>query len=276
MAISGITELANRIPEMWAPKMYAELRNGLILANKFDTGYTGDLKFGDTVNVQTLAAPTGEVLTDDEATFAVDTMSVLNKAIIVNKRASAAFDISDLAQLQSLSFEQEVQAALVFAVRKQLEGGLIAALVPSAAAPDHLIGPAAVSALAAVDLATMRTLLSVQKVPVEGRVLILDPNYYGDLMVSTQIMSRDFTAGNSAQSGVVDSFVGFQVMEHNLLGTDVGFAFHPSCLQLVMQQDIRIKISDLHSTGKYAYRVSADMVYGYTLFDANRMVKIVG
>ena len=276
MAISGVTELANRIPEIWAPKMYPELRNSLILADVFDTGYSGDLKYGDTVNVQQLAAATGEVLTDDEATFAVDTMSIANKTVVVNKRASAAYDISDLAQLQSLKFEQEIQQSLVFAIRKQLESAIITALVPSPSAPDHDIAPASASSLAAVDLATMRTLLSLQKVPAQGRVCVLDPNYFGDLMLSTNIMSRDFVSGNSAESGVINSFVGFKIVEHNLLGTDVGYAFSPDCLQLVMQQDVRIKVSDLHSTGKFAYRISADLVFGLSLFDNKRLIKISG
>lgn len=276
MAISGVTELANRIPELWAAKIYPQLRNQTLLANMFDTGYQGDLKFGDVLNVQQFAAPAGEVLTDDEATFAVDTLSVTNKTITVNKRASAAFDFSDLAQLQSLQFEQEAIAALTYSVRKNLESQIIAALIPSAAAPDHQVAPATLGTIAAADLNTARTLLSTQLVPVEGRFGIMSPDYYGSMMLSTNIMSRDFTAGNNSNTGVVDSFVGFQLMEHNLLAATTAYFAHPSALQLVIQQDIRIKISDLHSTGKYAYRMSADMVFGLSLFDDKRIVKISG
>lgn len=276
MAISGVTELAARIPEMWSAKIYPQLRNQTILANMFDTGYTGDLKIGDVLNVQQFAAPTGEILTDDEATFAVDTLAVTNKTITVNKRASAAYDFSDLASLQSLKFEEDVTQGLIHAVRKQLESAIIAALIPSAAAPDHQLAPASAGVIAAADLNAARTALSTALVPVEGRFAVMSPDYYGSMMLSTNIMSRDFTAGNNSNMGVVDSFLGFRMQEHNLLAATTAFFCHPSALQLVIQQDIRIKLSDLHSTGKYGYRISADLVYGFSLFDNQRIVKISG
>lgn len=275
MAISGVTEFANRIPELWANKMYAQLRNDLMFANVFMRDYEGEMKFGDTINVQQIQAPTGEVLTDDEAAFATETLTIVNKQVVVNKRASASFDISDLAKLQSLSFEQEVQDALVYAVSKQLETQILAALIPSAAAPDHQIAPASASDLAAVDLAEMKRLLDIALVPASQRTLFLDANYYADLLTKTQIMSRDFTS-NSSEAGVADNFLGFRIVQHNMLTADVGYAVHPSCLALVMQQGLRIKVSDLHATGYYGYKISADLVFGMSLFDNKRLVKISG
>lgn len=272
MPISGVTEFANRIPEIWAPKMYAQLRNELKFANVFMRDYEGDLKFGDTVNVQQIAAPTGEILTNDEAQFATEALTINNKQVVVNKRASASFEISDLAKLQSLSFEAEVQEALVYAVQKQLESQIIAALVPEA---GNIIAPASASDLAAVDLAELRRLLSLDLVPESNRTLFLDPNYYSDLLTKTQLMSRDFTS-NSSEMGVVDSFLGFRIVQHNMLGADIGFAVHPSCLALVMQQDIRIKISDMHAQGYYGYKISADLVFGLSLFDNKRLAKVAG
>lgn len=277
MGVNGVTELSNMIPEIWSPRIYAELRNSIAFANYFSREYEGEIRnVGDTVKVQQIVAPTAEILTDDKQQFASSDMQINQISIVANKRASAAFEFTDLSQLQSLDFQAEAQNALVYAIRKKMEQDLISALVPSASNPDHQIGPAAASALAAVDLASMRTLLSAALVPVENRALFLAPSYYGDLMTSTQIMSRDFTAGNSSQAGVIDSFMGFRIMEHNLLDADVGFACHPSALLLVMQQDIRVKVSDLHSQKKYGYLISADMVYGYTLADNKRLVKISG
>jgi hypothetical protein len=97
------------------------------------------------------------------------------------------------------------------------------------------------------------------------------------LLSKTQVTSGDFVSGgNSAQAGVLSQFMGFEIMEHNLLSADVGFAVHPSALLLVMQQDVRVKISDLHSQNKYGYLLSADFVYGFVLADNKRLVKISG
>jgi hypothetical protein len=278
MGVNGKTELDYMIPEIWSAKMYQELRNDVMFANIFSREYEGSIaSFGDTVNVQQIVAPTGEIITDDKAQFNSSTMQVNRIAITANKRASAAFEFTDLAQLQSMSFQAEAQEALVYAIRLKLESDIIAALVPSASAPDHQIAPASASDLASADLGSIRTLLSVAKVPVSNRSLLLSPSYYGDLLSKTQVTSSDFVSGgNSAQGGVLSQFMGFSIMEHNLLGADIGYAVHPSAMLLVMQQDIRIKISDLHSQNKYGYLLSADMVYGFTLADDKRLVKISG
>lgn len=92
-AVSGKTELDYLIPEIWATDMYAELRNQLVIADKFERRYEGEIRnLGDTVRVQQIAAPTGEILTDDKQTFASEVMSVNQFVITVNKRASAAFE----------------------------------------------------------------------------------------------------------------------------------------------------------------------------------------
>lgn len=277
MPVNGKLELDYLIPEIWSSQMYDELRNSIMFANLFSRQYEGEIKnVGDTVKVQQIQAPTGEILTDDKQQFASSSLTVSQFSIVANKRASAAFEFTDLAQLQSLSFQQQAQEALVYAIRLKMENDIIAGLLPSTSSPDHDIAPASAGVLAAVDLGSMRTLLSTAKVPVSNRSLLLSPSYYGDLLNATTVTSMDFVSGNSAQSGVVASFMGFQIMEHNLLGTDVGYAIHPSALQLVMQQEVRIKISDLHPQNKYGYLLSADLVYGYTLADNKRLVKISG
>ncbi|MBK7380565.1 MAG: hypothetical protein IPJ03_16540 [Ignavibacteriales bacterium] len=276
MSVNGKTELDYLIPEIWSASMYDELRNSIMFANLFSRQYEGEIKnVGDTVKVQQIQAPSAEILTDDKQQFASSALTVSQFSIVANKRASAAFEFTDLAQLQSLSFQQQAQEALVYAIRLKMESDIIAGLLPSTSAPDHDIAPAS-GPLAAVDLGTMRTLLSTAKVPVSNRSLLLSPSYYGDLLNATTVTSMDFVNGNSAQSGVVASFMGFQIMEHNLLGNDIGFAIHPSALQLVMQTEVRVKISDLHSQNKYGYLLSADLVYGYTLADNRRICKISG
>lgn len=277
MSVSGKTELDNLIPEVWSARLYSELRNSIAFVNFFSREYEGEIRqLGDTVKVNQITAPSGEILTNDKAQFASETLTVTQQSIVVNKRASAAFEITDLAKLQSLQFQNDAVDALVYSIRLKMEADVLSALVPSASSPDHQISPASAGVLAAVDIASMRTLLSTAKVPVTNRALFLAPSYYGDILNSTQVTSRDFVAGNSAESGVIDSFSGFRIMEHNLLDADVGIAAHPSALQLVMQQEVRVKISDLHAQNKYGYLISADLVYGYTLFDNKRIVKITG
>ncbi len=277
--VSGKTELDYIIPELWSPIMYQELRNSLVLGQAFNRDYEGVIsEMGDKVKVQQLLAPTGEILTNDKDTFNPETMVLSNFEITVNSRAVASFEFTSLAQLQSLAFEQEAQAALVYAVQKQIENTIIAAMIPSASAPDHQIAPASASDLAAADVASLRTLLSQAKVARNNRWLVLDPAYYGDLLNKTAFTSQDFIPGSATvSSGEFSSpLFGFRVVEHDLLGADIGYAFHPSALSIVLQQGMNIQISNQHVNKKFGYILSADMVFGISLFDNKRLAKISG
>lgn len=277
MGVNGTTELANLIPVITSPKIYAELRNSIMFANFFEREYEGEISsFGQQVKVNTIVAPSGEILSSDKAEFASADLQVDQFTITCDKIAVASFDITDLAQIQSLEFEAQVVEALSYSIRLKMENQILAAMLPSTSAPDHDIAPASASDLAAADLGSMRTLLSAAKVPVNGRGLFLAPSYYGDLLSKTQLTSLDFVPGQAGASGVLSNFMGFNIMEHNLLSADVGYACHPSAVQVVMQRGVTVKVSDLHPLGRLGYKVSAHMIFGVKLADNKRLVKISG
>lgn len=275
---NGVTENANLIPEIWSARMYDELRANLPMASFFSRDYEGDLSFGDTVKVNQIVAPTGEILTDDKAEFSSENMTINQFSIVVNKRASASFEFTDLAQLQSMSFQNMAIEALNYSLSKQIEDSVVSALVPSSSAPDHAIAPASAGVLAAADVAGIRTLLSVAKVPTSNRGLFLSPSYYGDLLGVSTLTSSDYVPAGSpvVSGGFTFPLYGFTITEANNLGTDIGYAAHRSALQMIIQKGVTIKISDLHANKKYAYLLSADVVFGYSLFDNKRIVKISG
>lgn len=277
--VNGVNDLANLIPEIWSPNIFQELRNNLLLANVFNRDYEGELaNLGDVVRVNTIIAPEAELLTDDKQTFSSEQMEVTQQTITVNKRASAAFEFTSLAQLQSQSFEMDAREALVYALMKKIEQDMISILIPSSTTPDHLIAPTAASDLAAIDIAYIRTLMSKALIPRSNRFLFLDPQYYGDLITKQTIASRDFVpAGSPTSTGLLtEPLYGFTIGEHDLLPADVGYAIHRSACTMVMQQGVRLKISDLHTQKKYGYLMSADIVYGIKLMDDKRIVKILG
>lgn len=277
--VSGVVEMANLIPEIWSSKLYSELRQKIIFANIFSREFEGELNnLGDIVRINQINAPSGETLSDDKQMFASEALSTTQLTLTVDKRYSAAFEITDLAQLQSQKFESEVQAALVYAIQKRLEDDLIAALIPSASSPDHDIAPAAASDLAAADVAGMRSLLSAQHVPTMDRFLVLAPSYYGDIILKSQIASRDYIPNTTvSMSGAIsEPLYGFSMIEHDGLAADIGYAVHKSALAIVMQQGVRVQLSNLHSQHKYGYLLSCDMVAGIKLLDNKRIVKISG
>lgn len=274
---NGITELTELIPVITSAKIYEELRNDVSSFSMFFAkDYEGDISAkGQVVKINTIQAPEGEILADDKAQFSASELVISQQSLTVDQIAVASVEITDLAQMQSLDFQEDLSRALAYAIRKKLEAAILAALLPSTSAPDHDIAPAS-GGLAAIDLATMRTLLSTALVPVTDRKLFLSPSYYGDILNSTNVVSQDFVSGNSAQAGVVSKFMGFEVAEHNLLGNDVGYACHKSALNIAMQKGVTVKVSDMHVQRKLGYLVSAHMIYGIKLCGNTRLVKISG
>jgi hypothetical protein len=277
MSVSGKVEFDNLIPEVWSPLMYAELRNKIAFMNFCARTYEGSIaNLGDVVRVNQIQAPEAEILTDDKDQFASQALSTSQFSITVSKRAVASYEVTDTAMLQSLKVQGEIRDALVYSIRKKIESDIITALVASASAPDHQIGPASANVLAAADVGSIRSLLATAKVPVSECGLFLAPSYFTDLLNSSSVTSRDFGDQNSAMSGIIRGYMGMNVMEHDLLGNDIGYALHPSALQLVIQQDVNVKVSDLHSQRKFGMLISADILYGFTLADNDRLVKISG
>lgn len=272
---TGKADIPSLIATSWSPIIYQELRAKVAFLNLFARDYEGSIKaIGDTVKVNTINAPVGEILANDKTAFSSELMSVSTFSVTANKRASAAFKVTNMASLQSLSFIQDAQEALRYSLMAQMEADILAALVPSAAAPDHQIAPAVPGTLAAADVNSLRTLLSIAKVPGNNRYLALSPSYYGDLLNTNSLMSKDFSNSNDQDNGQVVKALGFNIFEHDILGNDLGYAFHPSALQLVMQTGVEVKFSDLHANHEYAGLISANIIYGFTLADDKRIAKI--
>lgn len=272
MAQTGIADVANLIPKVWSSKFYDELRAQTMLLNLFSREYEGEIKSkGDQVNVSQIAVPTATTLADDKTAFVPAAMGNSTFSLVADKQTVAAFEFTDLAQLQSISFMEEAKKALVESLKLKIEATLIAAY--NAAVTGFVI--ATPNDCSVADIVKARTNLSKLKVPMNDRYLILDPEYAGNLLSKNQIISLDYINNDVTASGQVNpKIMGFNVLEHNGLGTKSAMAFHKSAVQMVTQRDVQIKISDLHSNNKLGYVMSADIIWGYKIFDATRAERL--
>lgn len=272
MSQTGKADIVNMIPKVWSSKFYDELRAKSPLSGLFSREYEGEIKSrGDQVNVSQITVPTATNLADDKATFTSAAMGNNTFALVANKQTVASFEFTDLAQLQSISFMEEAKKALTDSIRLKMEADLIAQYI--AAVTGFVI--ATPSDLAVADLVKARTLLSKAKVPTADRYMLLDPEYYGHLLSKNQIVSNDFRSSDATNSGEVGAkLMGFNVMEHDGLAALSGLAFHKSAVQMVMQREVQIKISDLHSQNKLGFLMSADIIWGSAIFDAARCTRL--
>lgn len=271
MSLTDVNQVSEQVQKKWAPLFMKELRESLLLGALVNKDYSGSIgQEGDTVYVSQINAPAGELRTvgTDADVFDSELMSTTRVAIQANKRAVAAFEIAELAQLQSQigGQDSEIRESLMFAVQQQVNDYLYSLVNPSTSAPDHLLN--SVSDMNAAQLSAIRLLAAKAKwLKNKGWYGLLDPSYYSDVLNATTLTSQDYIGGETPVIGgqIVNQRFGFSLLEDNSRGTDKGLFFHPDFMHLVMQLEPRFKVSDLHSQKKFGYIISVDLVFGAAL-----------
>ena len=271
MAVTSLAEVSQQIQHFWAPVFSKQLRENLLLGSLVNKEYQGEIKaMGDQVKVSQVNAPTGQLLTvgTDADSFSSEAISTSYVDIVANKRAVASYEFQDLVSIQSMidGKSQEVMSALNFAVAKQINSYLYSLVSPSTSSPDHSI--AGVSDFNASQLAACRILAAQAKWGMDKPwYALLDPQYYGDVLNASTMTSSDYVGAETpAVSGqIAKQRFGFSIFEDNSRSADYGLLFHPDFMHLVMQQDIQVKVSDLHSQKKFGYVMSVDCIFGAAL-----------
>lgn len=270
MSATLLTDVSNQIQKFWAPTFAKTLRESTLLAGLVNKEYQGELKAqGDTVYVSQISDVTGELkdVGVDADSFSPEKMSTSRISIQADKRAVASVEIEDLIGLQSQLGGQEssIRDNLMYAIEKQVNDYLATLVSPSASAPDHQLS--SVTDFNAAQIGAVRTLAAQAKWRKDKPwYLLLDPTYYQDMLNATTMVSSDYVGDQATPAGqIVAQRYGFSILEDNSKATDTGLAFHPDFMHLVMQQQPRFKLSDLHSQNKFGYVLSVDMVFGAAL-----------
>lgn len=271
MSLTTLSDVSNQVQKYWAPMFMKELRQQLLLGALINKEYSGEIKnLGDTVYVSQINAPTGELRTagTDADSFNSDLLSTTRISVQANKRAVASFEIEDLAMLQSQigAQDSEIRASLMYAVEKQINDYLKGLVSPSTSAPDHLIN--SVADFNATQLSGARILAGQAKWDKSKPwYCLVDPSYNGDLLNAATLTSSDYVGQDLPIVGgqIAQKRFGFNILEDNSFSTDRALLFHPDFMHMVMQQEARFKISDMHSNGKFGFKVSVDIVFGAAL-----------
>lgn len=276
MSATTLADVTNQIQKYWSPLFTKQLRESLLLGSLVDKKYDGEIKRqGDTVRVSQINAPSGELKTVgvDADSFSTQAISTSYVDIVADKRAIAAYEFQDLVELQSqISRENpEVMESLKYAMAKQINDYLYSLVNPSTSAPDHLIN--GVTDFNASQLSAARVLAAQAKWPQNPAwYALLDPQYYGDLLNAQTLTSSDYVSDQPVVGGVIGTRrFGFQIFEDNSRSADFALLFHPDFLHMVTQQEVQIKISDLHAQKKFGVVMSVDLVFGAKLgIDGNK------
>lgn len=268
--MTTLTEVQDQIQKFWAPVFMKELRESLLLAALVNKDYQGDLKVkGDTVKVSQVLAPKGKLKTVgvDADTFESEPLTTKQIEIKADKRATAAFELEDLVEIQSQidSESSDIRDSLRFSIDKQLNDHLYSLIAPQSSPINNVI--TGVTDFNASELINLRVLAGRNKwMKNKPWWVLADAVYHGDLLAAQTLTSSDHVGDQPVVAGEMPNRrFGFNILEDNSRPVDFALAFHPDFLHLVIQREPQFKISDLHSNKQFGFLLSVDMIFGAKL-----------
>jgi len=268
MSQTDLAAVVNNIQTYWSPQFTKRLRELLMLGGLVNKEYDGEIKRGgDTVRVQQIIDPTGQLLTvgTDSDSFNSEAISTTYVDVKADKRAVAAYEFTDLVELQSMIDRDKVKDPLLFAMAKQMNDYLYSLVSPSTSSPDHDVG--STTALDKAALVAARVLAGAAKWPQDGKWFgLVSPTYWGDLLGDTTLASGDYTEDKPIVGGqTARRLMGFDLFEDNSRTGKYALLAHPDFMHLVQQTAVNVQVSSTHAAKKFTYVMSVDIVFGAKL-----------
>lgn len=228
--MTGVTEAATFIPELWSDEIVAAYKKNLMMANLVNKmSMVG--KKGDTLHIPKPTRGSAAAKAENTAvTIQADTESEVT--VSIDKHYEYSRMIEDIVGVQALdSMRRFYTDDAGYALSKQVDDDLFAlgkslgdgdgsdwthSNVYSMDATNGL-STYAVDTVIADDVftdAAFRDLIKLmddQDVPMDGRFLVLPPSARRDILGITRYNSSDFVDGRSTQNGLIGSLYGIDI-----------------------------------------------------------------
>lgn len=280
MSATLIADLQDQAKKFWSPIFQTKLKEDTILPSLVSKDYEGSIENeGDTVYVSQIERPTAQRKTvggPDYDKYSSSKLQTSRVSVSADTVIEAGIELGSLAQLQSQigSKDSEIRQRMFEALEIELNNYLYEKVSPSTSAPDMV--DSGVSDFNATQLGTQRIKASQQKWPKMNRYLLLDPQFYQDLLNASTLTSNDYAPDNPVVGGqFVLQRMGWNILEDNsdgmknvsptLATSDLALGFNPDFLIFVMQKSVTFKISDLHAQKRRGILLTAEMLVGSEL-----------
>lgn len=228
--MTGVTEAATFIPELWSDEIVAAYKKNLNMANLVNKmSMVG--KKGDTLHIPKPTRGSAAAKAENTAvTIQADTESEVT--VTINKHYEYSRMIEDIVGVQALdSMRRFYTDDAGYALAKQVDDDLFA-LGKSVGDGDgsswvtsnayYIDGTSGLSTYAADTVTTadvftdagFRDLIKLMDdadVPMEGRFLVVPPSARRDILGITRYNSSDFVDGRSTQTGLIGNLYGIDI-----------------------------------------------------------------
>ncbi|MFF7112208.1 N4-gp56 family major capsid protein [Streptomyces albogriseolus] len=262
--------LTNFVPAVYAAATLAALDSALAYGSEGVTNrdYEGDVsEFGGSVVINTVADPTIETytaytdMTGGNAASTPQTMPI-------DQQKAWSLDIDDVDRAQARDdndFVSKVSARAAHLLAKAADAYIAAQMAASVTPGAEVTVEAPADAYDL--LVDLRTELSENDVPIDGRWVVVTPAFHGLLLKDPRFVSSgDALGGITRSSGVVGNAAGFTVLESNQVpdgtGAGAGKLLIAGHALATTYADQVTKVEALRHPNKFVDRLRGLHVYG--------------
>ncbi len=270
--------ISNFIPEIWAAGVNTAFQSSQIVIPTLNTSYTGEAGKGKTVHIIGAVTPTivdykgagrtitAEALTDSKVDLALDQEKAFAFLVddVDKAQAAGSFDAWTNAAGGALMEDAEAYALvqMLAGAGNNLNTGGSAVTIDS--------GDKALAALRAI-----RTQLTKNKVPAQGRFVAVNPAF-ADLVVAALGTAANGLGEGELRNGVVARIYGLTVLETPMFAEavkPVAIGYHESTVGFVSQIE---ETESLRDPASFSDIVRGLHVYGAKVVRSAGVVKYLG
>ena len=209
------------IPEVWNAQLLVALQKALVFGQSSvsNRNYEGDIaSFGDTVHIGSLTRPTISSYVKNTTAINPQTLATTDQTLLIDQAKYFAFEVDDVDYRQvrdggQLLNRAASEAALGLA---EVADSFLATTITAGAGTVLAAQDVATADAAYLVIRKLRLALDKANVPVEGRFLVVSPEFYAlGLGDPRFIHAAAYGSNRPIQNGEVGSIVGFAVLVSN-------------------------------------------------------------
>jgi hypothetical protein len=222
-------------PEIWSPAILENMRNKLIYgqAGLINRDYEGDVsKWGDTVHITDFADPSVRSYTKN-TNITWDLLTDAERTLLIDQSDYFAFTVDDIDKRQAMGgFIEKTSAGAAYNLAADADSFVSGLMVSAVNGTANDLGAITVdiSSNDAYGLlfVALRTVLTRDKVPTEGRWVVVPPEIYAALLQDPRFTDASASAdsGQALRNGFVGRVAGFDVFESNLVPEPTSGVYH--------------------------------------------------
>jgi N4-gp56 family major capsid protein len=207
------------IPEVWHASLMTALRDSYVFASLVNRDYEGDIaESGDTVHIGALSDVTIKNYVKNTTVIAPDTLATTDQTMVIDQSKFFAFEVDDIDARQVKNSGDLLNKAALSAadgLGQNLDTFVSGLMVAGA---SNVIAPADVSTpdQAYKVLVVVKVKCDRAKMPVEGRFLVISPEFHGLLLQDNRFIDVSrYGSSEPILRGEVGRVLGFRVIVSN-------------------------------------------------------------